>query len=80
MQRYISLASAGFAALAAVFWLLSASVTFPPFEMYWGAMPDTAPYAQAVARAGHLNWIAAGSAGIAAALQCLREVVDYLSS
>jgi hypothetical protein len=62
-----SVVAAGAAAASAVFWFLSAWVTVPAFETYWGGMPPTAPYQVAANAVARWNFWAAVFAAVAAA-------------
>jgi hypothetical protein len=56
---------------SAYFWWKSVWVTFPALEMYWGAMPPTAPYQVAINAAAFWNTLAAFSAAVAAGAEAL---------
>jgi hypothetical protein len=59
------------AALSAIFWMLSAAVTFPAMGIYWNAMPADAPWQKAFVAAARWNSFAAFFAAIAAGVQAI---------
>jgi hypothetical protein len=59
MNRWIDVAAAVFALLAAVFWFLSAAGKLPPMVAYYDKTPDTDPFYQAVRFSAFMNTIAA---------------------
>ncbi len=67
-SRWIDVATAGFALLAAVFWFLSAAGKLPPMVSYYDSAPDTDPFYQAVKFSALMNTIAALCSGVSAAL------------
>jgi hypothetical protein len=68
MSRWIEIAAAIFAFIAAVFWFLSAAGKLPPIVAYWDRTPDSDPFYQAVKFSAYMNMIAAIASGISAAL------------
>ncbi len=59
-------ATAVFAAIAAFFWYLSASGDIPALTTYWGAMPASAPFVDAMQEAARMNMIGASFAALSA--------------
>lgn len=71
-SRYIDIATAVFAFLAAVFWFLSAAGKLPPMVAYWDSTPDSDPFYQAVKFSALMNTIAALCSGVSAALVAMK--------
>ncbi len=62
MEKWLDLAAAFFAIIAAVFWFLSAYGKLPPMVAYWDQTPDNDPFYQAVKFSAVMNrWAAAFS-------------------
>jgi hypothetical protein len=68
MSRWMDVAAAVFALLAAVFWFLSAAGKLPPIVAYWDRTPDSDPFYQAIRFSALMNTIAALCSGVSAAL------------
>ena len=66
--RWIDIAAAVFAIIAAIFWLLSAVGKLPPMVSYYDSAPDTDPFYQAIKFSSLMNTIAALCSGASAAL------------
>ncbi len=66
MKKHLDLATALFALAAAVFWYCSAAMTLPTTLSYWGYVPASDPYRQAVEYSAWLNSVAAFLSGCAA--------------
>jgi hypothetical protein len=67
VKKYLDLATALFALMAAFFWFWASSVNLPPTVAYWDATPPSDPHTLAVARSARLNSIAAFLSGLSAA-------------
>lgn len=66
MEKWLDLTAAIFAAIAALFWFLSAEAV-PQMVMYWGAAPPNDPFFMSVQASAHWNSLAAAFSGFAAA-------------
>lgn len=66
MGKWFDLAAAVFAAVAALFWFLSAGAV-PQMVMYWGTAPPNDPFLMSVQASAHWNSWAAAFSGLAAA-------------
>ena len=72
----MEIGAATFAFIAAVFWFLSAYGKLPLMTTNWGAMPESAPFFQAMFYSAQMNTLAAIASGnsallVAARLFCL---------
>jgi hypothetical protein len=72
MSRWIEIAAAVFAFLAAVFLFFSAAGKLPPIVAYWDKTPDTDPFFQAVQFSAYMNTISAMCSGVSAALIAIK--------
>jgi Na+/proline symporter len=66
MEKWLDVAAALLAIIAAVFWFLSAYGKLPPMVAYWGKTPESDPYYEAVKFSAVMNRWAAGFSGASA--------------
>jgi hypothetical protein len=66
LGKYLEVAAALFAFIAAIFWFISAYGKLPPMVAYWDATPSTDPFYKAVIFAATMNRWAAGFSGLSA--------------
>jgi hypothetical protein len=66
MDRYLDLATAVFALIAAAFWFLSAYGELPKMVAYWDAAPASDPFYSAIKYGASMNRIAAVFSGLSA--------------
>jgi hypothetical protein len=55
MRRWLDLAAAAAALLAAVFWFFSAYGELPRTITYWGSTPESDPFRQAIKFSAEMN-------------------------
>ncbi len=72
MNRWLDVATAIFAFIAAGFWFSSAAFQLPPIVTYWGQAPDIDPFYQAMKFSALMNMIAAVCSGVSAALFAIK--------
>jgi hypothetical protein len=66
MEKWLDVAAALLAIIAAVFWFLSAYGKLRPLVAYWGKTPESDPYYEAVKFSAVMNRWAAGFSGASA--------------
>jgi hypothetical protein len=66
MERWLDVAAAVLAFIAAGFWFLSAYGELPRIVPYWGQTPESDPFYQAVRLSAVMNRWAAGFSGASA--------------
>lgn len=75
MEKWLDIAAALFAFIAAVFWFLSAYGKRPPMVTYWDATPENDPFRMAVAFSVKMNRWAAAFSGASALCMAIKIMV-----
>jgi hypothetical protein len=75
MEKWLDVAAALFAFLAAIFWFLSAYGKLPPMVAYWDATPENDPFRMAVTFSAKMNQWAAGFSGASALFIAIKIMV-----
>lgn len=75
MEKWLDVAAALFAFLAAIFWFLSAYGKLPPMGMYWDSAAPDDPYFLAVKFSAKMNRWAAGLSGASALCMAIKIMV-----
>jgi hypothetical protein len=76
MEKWLDVAAASLAIVAAVFWFLSAYGRLPPMVAYWGQTPENDPFYIAVKFSAVMNRWAAGFSGASALAMAARLFID----
>jgi hypothetical protein len=66
MEKWIDVAAALLAIIAAVFWFVSVYGKLPPIVAYWGKAPESDPFYDAVKFSAVMNRWSAGFSGASA--------------
>lgn len=75
MEKWLDVATAVFALIAAVFWFASAYGKLPPMVSYWDAAPENDPLYMAVKFSAKMNRWAAGLSGASALCMAIKIMV-----
>jgi hypothetical protein len=75
--RYLGLAGAVFAFVAAAFWFLSAARKLPPIVAHWDETPTNDPFYAGLISSANLNTWAAAFSGLSALCTGISEFVQY---